>query len=232
MTRANRGLKNSLYLDLKDKLINCIYPPGTLLNEMQLANDYSMSRTPIREALSRLEMDGYIKIMPKKGIYVTDISLNDVMQIFQTRLRIEPITLQMAAPHLKREDLLLFREKFEQNDIDISKSYLLDKAMHLFIIENCGNRYIINMMQKLFDDNTRVVIASKQNQVKIHDAQCEHIEILDSLLSNDDIEASAELMRKHIETCKRAALDYFYSLETQNYSSSSQTYINLISNLK
>lgn len=183
---------------------------------MQLANECSMSHTPIREAISRLEMDDYIKIMPQKGIYVTDISLNNVMQIFQARIEIEPVTLKMAAPHLDKNKLLMFREKFEQDDLDINNAFRLDTAMHLFIIEQCGNSYLINMMRKLFDDNTRVVIGSKQNQVKIHDAKCEHIEILNSLLSYDDIDMTADLMRKYIETCRRAALDYFYSLEYQN----------------
>lgn len=208
-----RGLKNSTYLDLKEKLINCVYPPGTMLNEVQLATEYGLSRTPIREAISRLEMDGYVKIMPKKGIYVTDISLNDVMQIFQTRIEVEPIALRMAAPYLDVDELMMFRHKFEQEETDISNAFRLDTAMHLFIIEHCGNSYIIEMMRKLFDDNTKVVIASKQNRVKIHDAKCEHLEILDSLITGKDIEYTAQLMKTHIETCRRAALDYFYSLE-------------------
>ena len=211
-----KDIKNDLYIDLKKKLINCIYPPGTLLNEMQIATEYGMSRTPIREILARLEVDGYIKIMPKKGIYVTDISLNDVKQIFQARFEIEPLALKMAAPYLDKNELMMFRNKFEQDDLDIGNSFWLDTAMHLFIIENCGNDYIINMMRKLFDDNARVVIASKQNDIKIHDAKCEHIEILDSLLNGNDIEISVMLMRKHIETCRKAALDYFYSMEYHN----------------
>lgn len=224
MQNIKKERKNSLYLDLKEKLINCIYAPGSILNEMQLADEYGMSRTPIREALNRLEMDGLIKIMPKKGTYVTDISLNDVMQIFQTRIEIEPLTLKMAAPYLDVGELMMFRNKFEQDDMDISNAFRLDTAMHLYIIEQCGNNYIINMMQKLFDDNTRVVIASKQNQVKIHDAKREHIEILDSLLSGNNIEKSSELMRKHVETCRRAALNYFYSLEYHNHDGTSSTY--------
>ena len=232
MQNRNKELKNSLYLDLKEKLINCIYAPGSILNEMQLANEYGMSRTPIREALSRLEMDGYIKIMPKKGTYVTDISLNDVMQIFQTRIEIEPLTLKMAAPYLDVGELMMFRNKLEQDDMDITNAFRLDTAMHLFIIEHCGNNYIINMMRKLFDDNTRVVIASKQNQVKIHDAKCEHIEILDSLLSGNDIDRSSELMRKHIETCRRAALDYFYTLEYHNHDMISSAYKEQLSKIE
>lgn len=208
-----KDLKKSTYQDLKEKLINCIYPPGSMLNEVQLAAEYGLSRTPIREAVSRLEMDGYVKIMPKKGIYVTDISLNDVMQIFQARIEIEPIALRMSAPYLNIDELMMFRNKFEQDEPDISNAFRLDTAMHLFLIEHCGNSYIIEMMRKLFDDNTKVVIASKQNQVKIHDAKCEHLEILDSLIAGSDIEKTAHLMKTHIETCRRSALDYFYSLE-------------------
>lgn len=210
-SRKGKGLKNSIYQDLKDKLINCVYQPGSVLNEIQLTNEYKVSRTPIREAISRLEMDGYLKILPKKGIYVTDISLNNVIQIFQVRAEIEPIAVKMAAPYLEEADLKMFRHKFEEEELDISNSFRLDTAMHLYIIEHCGNDYIIQMMHKVFDDNTKIIIASKQNQVKIHDAKCEHVEILDSLIAKKDIDQTAALMRAHIETCRRSALDYFCS---------------------
>ena len=182
---ANKDLKNHTYCILKERLVNCIYPPGTLLNEAQLAADLGASRTPVREAISRLEMEGFVKIMPKKGIYVTDISLNDVLQIFQTRIEIEPIAVRLAAPHLPREELLAFCGKFKGEAPDIQNGFRLDTAMHLFIIEHCGNRYIIDMMHRIFDENTRVIISSKQNQVQIHDARLEHLDILNSLLDKD-----------------------------------------------
>ena len=186
-TNANRDLKNHTYQILKERLINCIYEPGTMLNEAQLATDLGLSRTPVREAISRLEMDGFIKIIPKKGIYV-------------------------AAPHLPMEELYEFRKKFQGDLTDIQNGYRLDTAMHLFIIEHCGNRYIIDMMHKLFDDNTRVIIASKQNQVQIHDARHEHLEIIETLIDKE-YEKAAAMMQTHIESCRRAAVDYFYSLQ-------------------
>ena len=220
---ANRDRKNIAYATLKERLINCIYPPGTILNEAQLAADLSLSRTPVREAISRLEMDGFVRIMPKKGIYVTDISLSDVLQIFQARLEIEPVTTRMAALHLPPEELLHFRQKFEQETPDITNAFRLDTAMHLFIIEHCGNRYIIDMMHKIFDENTRIIISSKQNQLQIHDAKREHIEILDSLLRRD-VDRSASLMSTHIENCRQAALNYFYNFQTACCVSSPDTY--------
>lgn len=212
---ANRALKNEAYHILREKLINCEYAPGTMLNEAQLSADLGFSRTPIRESLSQLEQAGFIRILPKKGIYVTEITLNDVMQIFQTRLEIEPIALRLAGPHLNLNELLQFRDKFTGEEPDIKIGFRLDTAMHMFIIEHCGNRYIIELMHKVFDDNTRVVIASKQNEVKIHDARQEHLSILNLLIDKDYIKAE-ESMRKHVESCRRHAMDYFYNLQTYN----------------
>ena len=226
---ANKDLKNHTYCILKERLVNCIYPPGTLLNEAQLAADLGASRTPVREAISRLEMEGFVKIMPKKGIYVTDISLNDVLQIFQTRIEIEPIAVRLAAPHLPREELLAFCGKFKGEAPDIQNGFRLDTAMHLFIIEHCGNRYIIDMMHRIFDENTRVIISSKQNQVQIHDARLEHLDILNSLLDKDTERAIA-LMQSHIENCRKAALDYFCSIQTY-MDSPSLTYKNQLAHL-
>ena len=60
-----------------------------------------------------------------------------------------------------------FKSKFMGDESDISTAFRLDTAMHLFIIDHCGNRFIIDMMHRLFDENTRVIISSSQNKVKI-----------------------------------------------------------------
>lgn len=203
-------------------MVNCDYEPGSLLNEAQLAADLGYSRTPVREALNRIENEGFIRILPKKGIYVTDVTLNDVVQIFQTRLEIEPIALRMAAPFLPEKELVYFRDSFLNNESDIRCGFRLDTAMHLFIIEHCGNRFIIDMMHQVFDQNTRVIISSKQNETKIHDARKEHLEII-NLLIDKNVEKAQAAMYSHIENCKRAALDYFYNLQAFN-SQPSPTY--------
>src|SRR5574344_2115012 len=149
----NRGLKEHTYEILKERMVDCIYPPGSLLNEAQLATDLNLSRTPIREAISKLEMAGFVKILPKKGIYVTDITFNDVIQVFQTRYEIEPIALKLACPHLPKEQLAALCHKFQEPITDFHNSFRLDTAMHLFIIEHCGNHYIIDMMRRIFEEN-------------------------------------------------------------------------------
>lgn len=213
MNKANRDLKNLAYGIIRDKIINCDFKPGTMLNEARLSEELGFSRTPIREALNRIAFEGYVRILPKKGILVTEISLNDVKQIFQARLEIEPVAVRMAGPTLPEKELLKFRETFSGEDPDVRVGFRLDTAMHLFIIEHCGNRFIIDMMQRLFDENTRVIISSKQNQCKIHDARLEHLEIIDLLLKRD-VEGASQSMSSHIQSCKKAALDYFYNIES------------------
>ncbi len=231
MTAApdRKGLKEHTYQIIKERIIDCIYAPGTLLNEAQLAADLSLSRTPIREAISKLEAENFVKILPKKGIYVTDITFGDVLQVFQTRLEIEPIAVRLAAQKLPKDEILRFIHKFEEPVTDIHNSFRLDTAMHLFIIENCGNHYIIDMMRKVFDQNTRIIISSKQNQTQIHDAKQEHLDLL-NLLHNDRYDEASDKMRSHIESCKKAALDFFYN--NQIYETpSSKSYKNELAKL-
>ncbi len=207
MSRTNKNLRAQAYNTIKDRIINCIYEPGSIINEVQLAADLGISRTPIREAINLLESEGLLSIIPKKGIYVCDVTLADVQQIFQTRLEVEPIALRMAIPHLIDEDLHYFRQQFIHNDIDIHNAFRLDTAMHLYFIEHSGNRYISNMMSRVFEDNTRVIIYSKQNHAQIHDAASEHVAIIDALLDKDTEKAVA-LMKSHIKECRNAAIDY------------------------
>lgn len=208
---ANQNLKAQAYTILKEKIVTCEYRPGSMLNEAQLATELGFSRTPIREAISILEMEGFLLIVPKKGIMVTDILLSDVVQIFQARMEIEPIALKLAGSHIPEEELLEWKEKFLTAEPSVEKGYQMDTEMHLSIIRHCNNSYIINMMEKVFDKNTRVIICSSHNKAHMQEARTEHLEILDCLLDQNYEEAAVK-MRAHIAGCRNAALDFFYSV--------------------
>lgn len=212
MANVKGGLKKRAYEVIKKKLLNCEYPPNTLLNEAQISNSLGFSRTPTREAVIQLEQEGFLKIIPKKGIYVTAVTVHDVVQIFQVRKEIEPVALLMAKPYLEKDILLDFKNRFLDENQAIMDSYQLDTAMHLYLMESCNNSFIIDMMHKVFDKNTRVIITSKKNQLHLQDSRREHIEILDSLL-NDQYEQAATQLSTHIDHCRMAALDNFYSAQ-------------------
>ena len=214
--RGESYLKQQIYLDLKRKLIDCTFPPGSELNELLLAEEYNVSRTPVREAVSQLELEGYVRVIPKKGICVSDISIEDAVKIFQTRIEIEPLTLRMAFPYLDIGRLMDFRRLFEnEQENEVLLSTRLDMDMHIYLVDCCRNSYLIDMMHRLFDDNLRMIIASGLNTVRVHNARMEHLAILNSLIANYDVETSARLLRSHIETCRAATLNYF---STEEYS--------------
>lgn len=210
VTQKNANLKLAAYEAIKQDLVTCKCPPGSILNEAQIANDLGFSRTPVREAISILETEGFLQVLPKKGIFVTDILLSDVSQIFQTRMEIEPICVRLAAASLNMDELLRFRDLFmSESAADMLEGVGSDAKMHLYIIDHCGNDYIIDMMHKVFDKNMRVVVSSKHNQAHLAEAKEQHVRILDSLI-RQETEQAAELMRIHVSACRRAAFDQFY----------------------
>ena len=209
-TEVRQNLKLQAYSILKEKIVSCEYSPGSMLNEARLATELGFSRTPIREAISILEMVGFLHIVPKKGILVTDILLSDIVQIFQARMEIEPVALKLAGPNIPREKLLTWKEMFLTDAPSIEHGYKTDTAMHLGIIGYCNNAYIIDMMKKVFDKNTRIIICSRQNKEHMQEARKEHLEILDGLLC-EDFDLAAAKMRAHVAVCRNAAMDFFYS---------------------
>lgn len=217
--QKNEGLTNQVYEIIKKKLISCEYKPNTMLNETQLSNEMGYSRTPIREAIIKLAGEGFLQVIPKKGIYVTAITVNEIMQVFQTRREIEPIALKMGINNLDEDVIRDFKNRFADDAPNVLDGYKLDTAMHMYLVESCRNLFIINMMHSVFDNNTRIIITSKENQLHVNESRKEHLEILNDLLDRNYDQACAKLAT-HIDHCRSAALDSFYSTNaefTQKY---------------
>ena len=87
------NLKTQAYNTIRQKIVTCEYAPGTFLNEELLTTELGLSRTPVRDALSRLEQEGLIEIKPKKGIIVMPLSINTINMIFEVRQLYEPYIL-------------------------------------------------------------------------------------------------------------------------------------------
>ena len=87
-------LKYSTYEFIKNKIICCEYEPGTFLNEEILCEETGVSRTPVRDALGRLEQEGLVKILPKKGVMISNLSINDMNMTYEFRLLLEPYILK------------------------------------------------------------------------------------------------------------------------------------------
>ena len=209
MKRTTVNLKQLAYNAIKDKIVNCEYPPGDLLNENLLATELDISRTPIREALSHLQEEGFIRIMLKKGIMVSNITIADMRQVYQVRIEFEPFVVLLAGPQLKNDDLMHFRELFlnQLHDGDMLQRLETDTSFHRYLAMNCGNKYLLQVMNRVLDENKRITIFNK-NAERVEHSHDEHLKLVDALLTTD-YDLSAKVMRKHIENCRDSAFACF-----------------------
>ncbi len=201
-------LKKYAYTEIKRRIISCEYAPGSLLKEQFLSDELNISRTPIREALNRIEHDGLIRIMPKKGIFVQEVTMADISQIYQARSLLEPFVVLTAGPVLSKEKLkeilrLCTEEVDDDKGVVLSR---IDTELHLYLVDNCDNRYIIDTMHKIWENNTRIQFYTN-NRTRFSSAREEHVSLLSNLIEGD-FEAAAHIMREHIENCRNCTFEY------------------------
>ena len=116
-SQTKTSLKLQAYQYLKTKILNCEYRPNEFLNEQKLCAEMgNISRTPMRDALGRLEQEGLITILPKKGLMVSGITEEDVHSMFEMRLLVEPYALRTYGSGIPREQLETFAELMHHPD--------------------------------------------------------------------------------------------------------------------
>src|SRR5215471_18285123 len=99
------SLREAAYEAIKHRIITCAFRPGEYVNELQLSALLKIGRTPVHQALDRLMMEGMIEVIPRKGVIVKPMSLNEVLQIIEVRLINEPYGARLAADHADDSDL-------------------------------------------------------------------------------------------------------------------------------
>ena len=146
---SKMNLKTQAYNTIRQKIVTCEYAPGTFLNEELLTTELGLSRTPVRDALSRLEQEGLIEIKPKKGIIVMPLSINTINMIFEVRQLYEPYILLNYGNALSVERLKDFYNIFSSSKTNHNcynnndYFYELDTEFHNFVVDACPNTYIL-----------------------------------------------------------------------------------------
>ena len=107
------SLGNKIFDILRDRILNDEYEHGQKLNELALANELKISRTPIREALKQLELEGLVESIPNKGVYVKGFSPRDIDDMFEIRLALEGLAIQLAIDRMDEVHLAKIKDVFE-----------------------------------------------------------------------------------------------------------------------
>lgn len=205
---TNQNLRDKAYEVIKEKISNCEYQPGQFLIESDLMLEVGSSRTPVREALNKLEQERLVKIMPKRGIYVNDITLGLVNEIFEVRFLVEPYIIQSYGHVIPRDHLGRLRELLVSGtSVDQAVLYERDRDLHQLIVNSSCNEYLITLMNQIYTQNHRLrVMTGQKIKTRLKATQEEHLAICDCLL-RDDYNNAAKLMQDHLMNSKTASVN-------------------------
>lgn len=138
--------RKNIVNELKRRIIQCQYKPGSTLDEKEICEEFGISRTPYREALMKLETEGLVEINPKKGVTVAGIDLTLLRDVFEMRFIIEKIAAQMAFRRIKSHHLKALNEVVEKIEslppTDFPSFLELDAQYHSIILDAQGNQIL------------------------------------------------------------------------------------------
>lgn len=222
------------YEILLNKIATCELPPGTLLNEREAAAELSMSRTPFRQALHRLALEGLVVTIPKRGVYVTLLDFKNlednvaVRQALEVEIIQQIIRNRLPVDHTEiRRQISEMREAAERDD---AMSFLAaDEHFHVEIMAAAGNLAALEAVKRTWIHLNRARYLLPPNAKARREALSEHREIVVALKAQD-AKAAALAVRKHmaeslrrLEKMKAGIPSAFVGLDGQAVPSSART---------
>jgi DNA-binding GntR family transcriptional regulator len=210
------SIREHAYLYLKKHILEGEYQAGDRLVERELAAKMNISRTPIREALFRLESQGFVKTVPRKGVVVSNISEKEVIEVFTILASLEVLAVKLAAQRMDQETQMELDKKIQQL-MDLG-----EQAEENFNSEHIQLNRLINKASKspklyeilsgLIDYIHMAANLGYETPGRRKESLKEHIDIMKAL-RDKDAEIAEYLMRIHIENSKKAFIAYLESLK-------------------
>ncbi|GAF14158.1 transcriptional regulator, GntR family [Bacillus sp. JCM 19045] len=199
-------LKDVAYEKIKSKILEEHYEPGQFLSERTLIDELGMSKTPIKNALVRLESEGFVTVSSKQGIIVIDISIERINDIYNLRIALETYSCQEIYQRITEEQIKELEENIEATKLaamnkDVKAFATLDHEFHLAISEFAGNSEITKILLNYQDHLRRITLRHlKKDPNRVQKFYAEHVDILEAL-KNKDGDCSS-LMKKHLYESK------------------------------
>ena len=166
------------------------------------------SRTPVREAVTRLGQEGLLKVFPKRGIMVSGISISDIHKIFEVRSLVEPYAVRKYHQNLDREEMKRFLQIFQtysQGEQD-PNFYDLDDSFHAMMISAMENDYLLELYDRIHAQSTRLrIMSGNAFASRIQDTMQEHTRIAEACLA-EDWEEAAQAMAEHLRYSQESSL--------------------------
>jgi len=201
---AAGSLRDIAYDRIKHLIITCSFRPGEYINELQLSTRLGIGRTPVHQALDRLMVEGLVDVIPRKGVIVKPVTLNEVLNIIDVRLLNEGHCARLAAMRGDSSDLATLAEVLKRTEHwsakrNVEKMMLLDREFHLAVAKASKNDVLAELLRTLHERSLRFWFISLNEPGHFSAVQGEHAAIIKAILERDA--DTAELaMRAHIKS--------------------------------
>ena len=205
--KNKKSLTNLIFEKVRDDILNDVYVLGDKLVESKLADALGVSRTPVREALKQLELDGLVESIPNRGVIVKGLSDQDIYDIYSVRISIESIAAELAVERMTPEDLKDLTDIYDLMEFftmknDSAKIFELNTQFHEKIYTCTKSRYLEHILKdfQIFIKSTRLESLKTKGRLEI--ALKEHRKILKAFKDHDK-EAAREAISKHIVSAQK-----------------------------
>lgn len=203
------------YDEIRRRIINNEYPPSHQVLEHELAAELGMSRTPVREALIRLENEKFVQIIPRHGMRVVPLSLNDLRDVYEVLTALEVAAIERLARSSPADGSMAALDR-ALNDMDtalkkrdIDGWVKADERFHRTVIDLCGNARLASMAFMLWDQGHRARLTTVRLRPALETSNREHRAVVDAIRRGDWREAVA----KHTKHRARTSREIIHLLE-------------------
>lgn len=208
-----KPLREQVFDSLQESILKGELEPEEQLTEVQISKALGVSRTPVREAIWKLELQGLVKLIPRRGIFVSGItSVDDIRNLFEVREILERETYIMAADRISKEELEELRQILKDIETciqegDLARAIEIDSRFHQIICQACGNPYLNRLVSSLREQVERFRVASLLSPGRFSEAFNEHKILAEAITKSEQDELRA-IASRHIVNAKRQIMKF------------------------
>jgi DNA-binding GntR family transcriptional regulator len=203
-----------VYATIKDAIISYEIKPGAMLPERELSSKLGVSRTPIREALHRLNMEGLVDCIPEKGAFVAKQSLVHYIEISEVREALEGFAVRLCTTR-KNEDIVSQLDNKYRDIVkylecgDFRKAVKCDIEFHQIIFQGANNKKLESFLLNIYDQIKWFAATTVDDPERIKASLKQHQEILQAIINHDG-DSAENLMRQHIQDVRKYHVSKHY----------------------
>jgi len=206
-----KPLREIVFESLREAIINGHLRPGERMMEIQLAEEMGVSRTPVREAIRKLELEGFVVMIPRKGAYVAGISLKDIADVFEIRAALEGLAAALAAERMTEAELEQLERILVKKAESIEAGNLeglvdADTEFHELLYKSSRNGRLGQIINHLREQIQRFRATSLSNPKRMRESLEEHKKIVEAL-SERNIALAQASAQDHIENAENSMLE-------------------------